>query len=96
VISVISNVAPAWMADMYDAALAGDWARARAIHHQLQPLCELLFAEPSPAPIKACMALAAAQTGVAMTDEIRAPLYQVEPALRERLRTTLAAAGLLS
>jgi 4-hydroxy-tetrahydrodipicolinate synthase len=94
VISVVSNVAPAWMADMWDAARAGDWARARALHFQIQPLTELLFAEPSPAPTKCAMALAATRLGIPMTDEVRAPLYPVTPALREKLRAALTQAGL--
>src|SRR3569623_1870702 len=32
VISVVSNVAPRDMSDMWDAAKAGDWARARRLH----------------------------------------------------------------
>jgi 4-hydroxy-tetrahydrodipicolinate synthase len=91
VISVLSNIAPRWVADMWDHACAGRWDAARAIHAQLQPLTELLFAEPSPAPIKAALALAGK-----MTDELRAPLYPVSDGLREKLRQALAAGGLLS
>jgi 4-hydroxy-tetrahydrodipicolinate synthase len=89
VISVLSNVAPGWVADMWDAVRAGDWARARDLHFRLQPLTELLFAESSPIPIKCAMALAGK-----MTDEIRPPLYAASPALKEKLRACLAAAGL--
>jgi 4-hydroxy-tetrahydrodipicolinate synthase len=95
VISVISNVAPAWMADMWDAAKAGDWPKARALHFKIQALTELLFAEPSPAPVKCAMALAAAKIGVPMTDELRPPLYPVTPALADKLRAALTQGGLL-
>jgi 4-hydroxy-tetrahydrodipicolinate synthase len=95
VISVVSNVAPRWMADMWDAAKAGDWAKARELHYKIQPLTELLFAEPSPAPTKCAMALAADKIGVPMTEELRAPLYPVSPALKEKLRAALAAGGIL-
>ncbi len=90
VISVISNVAPRWMADMWDAAKAGDWKHARELHYEIQPLTELLFADPSPAPIKACLALCGK-----MTDEIRPPLYPVSGAARDKLRAALVAGGLL-
>jgi 4-hydroxy-tetrahydrodipicolinate synthase len=90
VISVLSNIAPRWVADMWDHVREGRWDEARAIHFQLQPLTELLFVETSPIPVKACMAL----RGV-MTDEIRAPLCPVSGGLRERLEAALAAAGLL-
>lgn len=91
VISVISNVAPRWMADMWDAAAAGDWAKARELHYKIQPLTELLFAEPSPIPIKTCMALCGK-----MTEEIRAPLYPLTGPLRDKLRAALQAGGLLA
>lgn len=90
VISVISNVAPRWMADMWDAAKAGDWAKARELHYKIQPLTELLFAEPSPSPIKTCLALCGK-----IADEIRAPLYPVSGPLREKLRAALKEGGLL-
>src|SRR4051812_24524281 len=50
VISVVSNVAPREMADMWDAVKAGDWDRAKKLHFKLRVLNQMLFAEPSPAP----------------------------------------------
>ncbi|HXU04193.1 MAG TPA: 4-hydroxy-tetrahydrodipicolinate synthase, partial [Polyangia bacterium] len=55
VISVVSNVAPALMSAMWDAAAAGDWNRARQIHYRLLPLGEGLFVEANPIPIKAAL-----------------------------------------
>src|SRR5207302_7259102 len=49
VISVVSNVAPREMADMWDAVAAGDWDRAKKLHYKLRLLNQLLFVEPSPA-----------------------------------------------
>jgi 4-hydroxy-tetrahydrodipicolinate synthase len=96
VISVVSNVAPEWMAKMWDAAKAGDWATARDLHFKIQALTELLFAEPSPAPTKAALTILAEAGGsVQMGEDIRAPLYPVTPALREKLKATLQASGLL-
>jgi 4-hydroxy-tetrahydrodipicolinate synthase len=89
VISVLSNIAPRWVADMWDHVRSGGWDAARAIHFQLQSLTELLFAEPSPQPIKAALALRGA-----IRDEIRAPLCPVSGALREKLAAALASAGL--
>ncbi|HEX2690860.1 MAG TPA: 4-hydroxy-tetrahydrodipicolinate synthase, partial [Kofleriaceae bacterium] len=57
VISVVSNVAPRAMSDMWDAVLAGDWARGRQRHYELRVLSQLLFVEPSPAPTKAALAI---------------------------------------
>ncbi len=60
VISVVSNVAPREMSEMWDAATAGDWARAKALHYKLRHLNQLLFVEPSPAPTKAACRCSAA------------------------------------
>jgi 4-hydroxy-tetrahydrodipicolinate synthase len=90
VISVLSNVAPKWVAGMWDATVAGDWARARELHFRIQPLTELLFSEPSPAPTKAALALQGK-----IVEDVRAPLYPVTPALKERLAGALREAGLL-
>ncbi|MSP15722.1 MAG: 4-hydroxy-tetrahydrodipicolinate synthase [Myxococcales bacterium] len=90
VISVISNLAPAWMAEMWDAARTGDWVRARELHFLIQPLVELLFAEPSPIPLKYAMALAGK-----LADELRPPLYPLEGPLREQLRAAMVEAKLL-
>lgn len=90
VISVLSNIAPRWVADLWDHVREGRWEEARALHFQLTPLTELLFAEPSPAPVKAALAL----RGV-MRDDVRGPLCTVTGALRERLAAALAAAGLV-
>src|SRR5205823_5124464 len=57
VISVVSNVAPREMAEMWDAVKAGEWAKAKALHYKLRVLNQLLFVEPSPAPTKACLAV---------------------------------------
>lgn len=89
VISVLSNIAPRWVADMWDHVRADRWDAARSIHARLQPLTELLFAESSPAPVKAALALRGA-----MSDEVRAPLVPATAPLREKLRAELHTAGL--
>src|SRR5262245_6641426 len=83
VISVVSNVAPRWMAEMWDAVSAGDFAKARSLHFRLQPLTELLFADPSPIPVKSALALMGR-----IADEIRPPLYPLTGTPREKLRAT--------
>jgi 4-hydroxy-tetrahydrodipicolinate synthase len=90
VISVVSNVVPERMAAMWDAVASGDWDRARELHYAIQPLCELLFAEANPIPVKAALALMGK-----IGPEIRAPLYECSEEVRERLRAQLEAEGLL-
>ncbi len=90
VISVVSNVAPAWMADMWDAAAAGKWDEARALHYRLQPLTRMLFLEANPIPVKAALELMGK-----IGPEIRPPLYECSPDLKAKLRDLLKVEGLL-
>jgi 4-hydroxy-tetrahydrodipicolinate synthase len=89
VISVVSNVDPVRMAQMWDAAVAGQWSTARELHYAVRVLIELLFVEPNPVPSKAALALLARTT-----DEVRPPLYPASPALVERLRAEMSHLGL--
>jgi len=84
VISVVSNVAPRDMSDMWDAAKAGDWERARRLHHKLRAMSQMLFAEPSPAPTKAVLAL----LGRCSAD-VRLPLVNASEKLTAELRAAL-------
>ncbi|MFW6018727.1 MAG: 4-hydroxy-tetrahydrodipicolinate synthase [Halapricum sp.] len=54
-ISVVANVEPERTCAMVGAALAGDFERARRLHHELGPLMRLLFVETNPIPIKEAM-----------------------------------------
>lgn len=55
-ISVISNLLPAKMEKMMDAALEGNALEARSLHYQLLPLMKALTVETNPLPIKTVMA----------------------------------------
>lgn len=90
VISVVSNVAPRAMSDMWDAVKAGDWDRAKKRHFELRVLSQMLFAEPSPAPTKAALALMGR-----CTMDVRLPLVEASKGLVEQLRTELRTLGLL-
>jgi 4-hydroxy-tetrahydrodipicolinate synthase len=54
-ISVTANVEPERTVEMVHAALDGDFARAREIHHALGPLFRQLFVETNPIPVKEAM-----------------------------------------
>jgi len=90
VISVVSNVAPAPMAQMWDAAAAGDWKKARELHYRLLPLGEGLFVEANPIPVKTAMSMLGR-----IADEIRPPLYPLAAQYRDKLRAQLQELGLL-
>ena len=90
VISVVSNVAPRPMSDMWDAVKAGDWARARQRHYDLRVLNHLLFVEPSPAPAKAALALLGR-----CSPDVRLPLVNATPGMVDQLRSEMRAQGML-
>jgi 4-hydroxy-tetrahydrodipicolinate synthase len=56
VISVTANIAPRLMSEMCRAALAGEYAKARAINNQLLPVHFKLFVEANPIPVKWALA----------------------------------------
>ena len=90
VISVTANVAPALMAQMCRAALAGDHAAARAINDRLIPLHRRLFIEANPAPVK----WALAEMG-RIANEVRLPLVPLSHPCHEPVRAALREAGCL-
>jgi 4-hydroxy-tetrahydrodipicolinate synthase len=89
-ISVTSNETPELMSRMVGAALGGRWDEARALHYRLLPLMEANFAETSPGPVKAAMAL----MGL-LEESLRLPLVPVAEATRARVRSVLTELGLL-
>lgn len=85
-ISVASNVAPEALQSLCAHALRGCFATAEARQEALSPLISALFAETSPAPAKAALAL----LGLCR-EEVRSPLICVEDATRRRLQASLEA-----
>ncbi len=88
-ISVTANVAPALYAQMMTAALAGDFATARALDDRLAPLHKALFSDASPGPAK----YALAQLGLC-TPEVRLPLVEISDAAKAQVDAALRVAGL--
>lgn len=90
VVSVTANVAPQAVAQMIDAALAGDAARAAHIDATLAGLHKELFIESNPIPVK----WALAQMGL-IGEGIRLPLTPLSAQCHDRVRAALAQAGLV-
>ena len=91
VISVTSNVAPKDMADMMDAALAGDFGRARELHYKLFPLMQAMFIDTNPVPAKTTLEL----MGKIKSATPRLPLYSMSDANLDKLKEAVSAYGLL-
>jgi 4-hydroxy-tetrahydrodipicolinate synthase len=90
VVSVLSNVLPARVAELCRVALAGDFAAARAIHHQLYALTKSLFLDGNPAGVKAAMQALGRDAG-----ELRLPLVEASPDTRRAIATSLSSLALL-
>ena len=89
-ISVASNVAPRLSADLQEASLAGDYAKALAIQDRLTPLHAALFVESNPVPVK----YALSRLGL-MSDAVRLPLVPITEAAKRIVDAALQHAGLL-
>jgi 4-hydroxy-tetrahydrodipicolinate synthase len=90
VVSVVGNEAPGPMAAMVDAALEGDFARARTLHFRLLPLMRANFAESNPVPVKTALGILGR-----CREDLRAPLGSPTDDTRRVIRDALTAAGLL-
>ena len=90
VISVVANIVPRDVADLTRAFLSGDWKRARELHLKLFPLCQAMFYETNPIPVKTAMALMGMING-----ELRLPLCPMSEANLSKLKAALRAYGLI-
>jgi 4-hydroxy-tetrahydrodipicolinate synthase len=83
-ISVASNVAPAAIASMIEAAERGDFAAARQMHQFLVPLMLGNFIESNPGPVKYAMSV------MGLCEEsYRLPVVSPRPASQEKIRAFL-------
>ncbi len=89
VISVASNLLPKQVVGLVDAALAGDFAKARLAHRKLYPVFKSLFLEPNPVPVKFAMQRA----GLIGSAEVRPPLSPITKGPADALLAALAGIG---
>ena len=89
-VSVASNAIPAPMSQMVAAALSNDWPAARALNTRYFALMQAHFIEPSPAPIKATLALLGR-----CSETLRLPMVPVTPETRTKLQSILRTLNLL-
>jgi len=80
-ISVITNVMPRETHELTQAALEGNFARARELHYKMLPLMRALFLETNPIPVKYAVSLMGKCTA-----ELRMPLTTMSPGPAEKLR----------
>lgn len=90
VISVAANVMPGEMHRLTEACLNGDFVTAGRMQLELRKLCEALFWEVNPIPVKTALAM----MGYCQ-ERFRSPMCEMEPENRERLAGVLAEYGLI-
>jgi 4-hydroxy-tetrahydrodipicolinate synthase len=80
VISVVSNILPYEMMELYRKWKGGDYEAARQMQLTFLPLIRLLFEDVNPAPLKCALHM----MGVCEED-VRLPLSPVSPQLKQRI-----------
>ena len=89
VISVLSNVAPQQTHDIVAEYLAGNVARSTRLQLDAIPMCDALFCEVNPIPVKAALNMMGFEVGT-----LRAPLTEMEPQNQEKLKKAMEEYGL--
>lgn len=90
VISVLSNIAPAYVHDMVYKYLSGDIEGSRQMQLDAIPLCDALFCEVNPIPVKTAMNMMGKNVG-----SLRAPLTEMEDSHKEILKKAMTEFGIL-
>ena len=90
VISVLSNVAPTQTHEICQKFFDGDVAGSRQMQLDAMDLCNALFCEVNPIPVKYAMNLLGWEAG-----ECRLPLVEPSEAHQAQIENTLRAAGLI-
>lgn len=84
-LSCVGNFSPEPCAELYDAHVAGDAARAQQLHYDLHALVDAAFAETNPVPAKWVMH----QLGILPSAFAREPLAPLSAAGETRVRALL-------
>ena len=90
VISVLSNVAPKQTHDMVMEYLNGNVEKAMQLQLEAIDLCDALFCEVNPIPVKAALNLMGKNVG-----SLRMPLTEMEDANKEKLAKVMKEYGIL-
>jgi 4-hydroxy-tetrahydrodipicolinate synthase len=91
VISVVSNEIPGEFTALTQAALQGDFVRARQLQKKYQALMEINFVETSPGPVKFAM------SRMGLCEPVwRLPMVAPAPASQQKIEAVLESLGLLA
>ena len=90
VISVVANIAPKLMRELFDAVKSSDFNKARELHFRVFNLSKGMFIQTNPIPVKKALYL----MGM-IEDEIRLPLVSLSGEPLEKLKQILKEEGLI-
>ncbi len=90
VISVLANVAPGQTHDIVASYLAGDVKKSCSLQLEALPLCNALFCEVNPIPVKKAVQLQGRDGGT-----LRRPLSEMEPENVKKLEAAMKEYGVL-
>lgn len=90
VISVVTNIAPDKMSSLVNTMLAGEIDKARAMHFDIFELCQAMFLETNPIPVKAALGLMGK-----IEPDFRLPLCPPSQSNLGKLKTVLEKYGIL-
>ena len=90
VISVLSNVAPQVAHDIAASALAGDFEQSRKLQIEYLELCNALFMDVNPIPVKQAMNIMGFDAG-----PLRMPLCEMNEANTAKLKAVMEKYGLI-
>lgn len=90
VISVVANIAPAVMHRLVQLCLLNDFEAAGSLQLELKELCDAMFCDVNPIPVKTALNLMDWNAGM-----LRLPLYEPSDANLKHIRNTLAKYDLL-
>nr|NIV96170.1 4-hydroxy-tetrahydrodipicolinate synthase [candidate division KSB1 bacterium] len=91
VVSVIANIIPKDLKDLFTTFKSGDIANMQKRHHHLLRLYQAMFYEPNPAPVKTAMNLMGKDVG-----DLRLPLAPMTESNKSRLVEVLKTYGLIN
>lgn len=84
IVSVVANIIPSKVRDLTHSFLDGNIEAARSIHFEILELCQAMFIETNPLPVKTALSL----MGM-MQEEWRLPLCEMRPENKEKLKKVL-------
>lgn len=90
VVSVVGNIVPELMLKLISLFNEGEQAKALELHVKLLPLCQAMFLETNPVPVKEAMNMLGKEVG-----EVRLPLVALSSDNKRKLKKSLIDFGLL-